>query len=390
MIRKIVDYLGSLRHSLAVILLVTLACIAGTLIPQGSDVARYLNVYPSEAKTMELLVAAGFTNIFSAWWFMLLLVLLAVSLVICTARRCSVAVKLQGALKIRAIASTVTHISFVLILAGAVIRGEYGHKGTMSFRQGETMDSFSEEAGFSQLPFSVHLKKFEIETYASDSNQPQNVQIVSEQLVVSKTGADVIKTLPINLGDEQAVVSAGDPASGVRAISVRIRRKVLDFVIDTATREVVSRSENPVNPAILVDVIEGGTTNQTRWLFARYPDFDMGGGLHQAATSSSGLKMRYDVEIVEPPVPRVKSYKSTLQIIEGSVTKKEVTVEVNSPFSYKGYTFYQSGYNPEDPLWTSLQVVNDPGVPVVYAGFLMMILGLFVMFGVQIEDKKKE
>ena len=53
---------------------------------------------------------------------------------------------------------------------------------------------------------------------------------------------------------------------------------------------------------------------------------------------------------------------------------------MNSPFSYKGYTFYQSGYNPQDLSWTSLQVVRDPGVPLVYAGFALIIGGLFIVF----------
>jgi len=47
---------------------------------------------------------------------------------------------------------------------------------------------------------------------------------------------------------------------------------------------------------------------------------------------------------------------------------------------YKGYTFYQSGYNPEDLSYTSLQVVKDPGVAVVYSGFALMIAGLFIVF----------
>jgi predicted MFS family arabinose efflux permease len=47
---------------------------------------------------------------------------------------------------------------------------------------------------------------------------------------------------------------------------------------------------------------------------------------------------------------------------------------------YGGYTFYQTGYDPKDPTWTSLQVVRDPGVPLVYAGFAFLIAGLFTVF----------
>jgi hypothetical protein len=384
---KIMNYLGSLRYSLAVILFVTLACIAGTLIPQGSDVVRYLNVHPSAGKVMDLLVAAGFTHVFSSLWFIFLLCLLSVSLVICTARRYASARKLNGMLKVKAIASTLTHVSFVLVLAGAVIRGVYGENGSMSFREGETMDSYISDGGSCPLPFSVYLQKFEVETYDSSSNHPKNVTISSDQLVVSIKGSAEVKTLPVVLDLVQAVIPAGDPAGVGSAISVTVRRKVLDFVIDTATHEVSSRSDDALNPAILVDVIENNTTN-SMWLFARYPDFSMGVDMRQDG-SGSRLAMRYNVETAEPPAPRVKGYKSTLKIIEGQSVVKEAMVEVNAPFTYKGYTFYQSGFNPGDPSWTSLQVVRDPGVILVYAGFLVMIIGMMAVFGIQTGDKQK-
>ena len=56
------------------------------------------------------------------------------------------------------------------------------------------------------------------------------------------------------------------------------------------------------------------------------------------------------------------------------------TIAVNSPFSWGGFTFYQTSYNPDDLTWSALQVVRDPGVPVVYAGFILMMAGLTMVF----------
>ena len=98
----------------------------------------------------------------------------------------------------------------------------------------------------------------------------------------------------------------------------------------------------------------------------------------------SPLRLIYQARVAPAmrvaPAGPIKSYKSTLQVKENDQVVQTRTIEVNSPFSYKGYTFYQSGYNPQDLAWTSLQVVRDPGVPVVYAGFLLMIAGLFIVF----------
>jgi cytochrome c biogenesis protein ResB len=55
-------------------------------------------------------------------------------------------------------------------------------------------------------------------------------------------------------------------------------------------------------------------------------------------------------------------------------------VEINHPLRVAGYSLFQTGYDPNDLSWTSLQVVCDPGVPLVYAGLCFLIAGLFSVF----------
>ena len=109
--------------------------------------------------------------------------------------------------------------------------------------------------------------------------------------------------------------------------------------------------------------------------------------MHTKDSQSSGpspLQMVYESHGASAqktmPTGPIKSFKSTLELIEGESVVGQRVVEVNSPFTYKGYTFYQSGYNPEDLSYTSLQVVKDPGVAAVYSGFALMIAGLFIVF----------
>jgi len=146
--------------------------------------------------------------------------------------------------------------------------------------------------------------------------------------------------------------------------------------VDMQTREITSRSSAPRNQAILV-AVAGPSYHNHRWLFARFPDFGHGG-------DASPLQMAYRARSADGPI---KSFKSTVQF-DG----RETTIEVNSPFSYKGYTFYQSGYNPNDLSSTTLQVVKDPGVPVVYAGFGLMIVGLSIVFYLNpwLNDRRKQ
>ena len=87
----------------------------------------------------------------------------------------------------------------------------------------------------------------------------------------------------------------------------------------------------------------------------------------------------------------IKSYKSTVAVVEDGKEVLTRAIEVNTPLSYKGYTFYQLSYNPEDLSWTLLQVVRDPSVPIVYTGFLLMMAGLTTVFcvGPYLEDQRR-
>ena len=76
----------------------------------------------------------------------------------------------------------------------------------------------------------------------------------------------------------------------------------------------------------------------------------------------------------------IKAFKSTVEVIEKGVVVCTRTIAVNSPLSWGGYTFYQTSYNPDDLAWSALQVVRDPGIPIVYAGFVLMMTGLTLVF----------
>jgi cytochrome c biogenesis protein ResB len=76
----------------------------------------------------------------------------------------------------------------------------------------------------------------------------------------------------------------------------------------------------------------------------------------------------------------IKAFKSTIEVIENGVVVGTPTIAVNSPFSRGGYSFYQTSYNPDDLTYSALQVVRDPGIPIVYAGFALMMAGLTLVF----------
>ncbi|MFH1435870.1 MAG: cytochrome c biogenesis protein ResB [Pseudomonadota bacterium] len=79
----------------------------------------------------------------------------------------------------------------------------------------------------------------------------------------------------------------------------------------------------------------------------------------------------------------VEDYLSRLSVVEEGKTVLTQTIEVNHPLSYGGFDIYQSNYDPEKPNWTGLEVVRDPGILLVYLGFILNLAGVLqVIFGV--------
>ena len=376
----IVRLLGSLRFALGIVVLIAAACVAGTLIPQGAQVTDFLQHNPAAMERMRLLGALGLTNVFFSWWFVALLCLLSASLTVCTYRRYEALRRVSATARVRVLGSLVTHISLLIILAGAVIRAQWGEKGYIEFREGDTVAQFMGQTGPASLPFAVRLVDFNIEYYEK-AGSPGAAKPATEpdRLVALWPDRGVTNVFPVAPSAEYDVAVPASNSGTALVCRLTIKRYVSDFMIDGETKEVKSRSDRPNNPAILVALSTGGQTEE-RWLFARFPDFDAHGS---GGGAGAQLHLRYESMAPMPaaqPAGRVKDFKSHLQIVAGDQVVKEKTIEVNAPLSHGGYTFYQSGYDPRDMTRSTLQVVRDPGVHVVYAGFTLMMVGLSIVF----------
>jgi hypothetical protein len=100
------------------------------------------------------------------------------------------------------------------------------------------------------------------------------------------------------------------------------------------------------------------------------------GGPHDAAWLPDGRT----VLTLERRPAEAKAYRSRLSILEGGRTVREKTIEVNDPLSWRGWHFYQSSYREKDPTWSGIQVVRDPGFPIVFTGFGMIGFGVIFIY----------
>ncbi|MEI6971849.1 MAG: cytochrome c biogenesis protein ResB [bacterium] len=360
--------------------LIVLACIAGTVLPQGVDVSSFAGTYPGWEGPIRLIDSVGLTRVFGVWWFIVLLILFSINISACLVRRMSASLR-AGRMGVSGWGFLLTHVSMVLILGGAVIGGVFGVSGHMNIREGQTITEFAGTRGRLELPFAVRLLDFGIEYY-EQTGKKSDAGAGADTLDIASADLHITTQLVFTVGVPVTVYPDGEHAS-TNALHVLVSRHVPDFVIDTTTKEISSRSGAPNNPAIFVSV-NGPGLSIAKWLFARHPGFEM--SHPSGAKPTDSLKMVYRsgaANTIDTGATQrhIKSYKSMVQLLEAGKVVVEAAVEVNHPVRHKGYTLYQSGYNQDDLTWSTLQIVKDPGVPAVYAGFICLIGGLILLLG---------
>jgi len=373
----LLNTLASVKFAVSLVIIIALACVVGTLLPQGAETTAFTEKHPGFAHWLPLFSRFGFTNMFHSWGFITLLCVLAASVAACTSRRVETIRRTVGFARRRAIGSMITHVSFLLILTGGVVRGVWGEKGYIALRAGETKREFVADDKARPLPFALQLTKFEIQTDEERTLVGEAPKEDTHQLVVQWPARQLSTQIPLRLNATHALTPQGEEPSGDNTFKIKVLKYVPDFVMNSETREIASRSEAPNNPAVLVEVA-GPNYQNNRWVFANFPDMVV----HSEGESPLRIlfqRVAAAAEVRPAIAGTIKNFQSTLNIVDGPVVRAKA-VAVNRPLSYKGYTFYQTGYNPNDLSWTSLQVVRDPGVPLVYAGFALIIVGLSIVF----------
>ena len=137
------------------------------------------------------------------------------------------------------------------------------------------------------------------------------------------------------------------------------------------TTDVTAAKPGKGTSGLQIQLLEKGKpVGDVVWLFD--------GDAHPMPLGDTGLSA-----FVKGHPGQIKDFKSWLEVIEDGKVVKEKTIEVNHPLTHEGYAFYQASYDKERESWSGIEVVKDPGVPLVYTGFLFLVLGLVGIFYVQ-------
>ncbi len=402
--RSISKFLASVKLAIVLFILITLASILGTLIPQGRSAAEYAARYGASSG---LFISLQLTRLYHSFWYMALLLFFGLNTVVCTLSRfgakwrrafgpiaaadaqtlMAMKVKSRFRLALPAAAakdriagllgarhyrltesatangvvllarkrrlgrfgSDVVHLGLLVVLIGGFTSGIGVRRADVALLEGQTAD-------VPHAAFQVRLEKFETEYYPQggvkawkstvtvvengaavlsrvvEVNHPLTYRGFSffqaaygldwdspklELEVRKRADAAFSKAIALKVGER---VPVGD----ADVSHVVVRQFVPDFVIGDGNK-VQSRSQEPNNPAALVEAWKGEERVFQSWIFAKYPDFGQGHAAGQSALSFV-----------------LKSYSA-------------------APYSV-------------------LQAAKDPGVNLIWLGCLLVSAGFFLAF----------
>jgi len=90
--------------------------------------------------------------------------------------------------------------------------------------------------------------------------------------------------------------------------------------------------------------------------------------------------------------PQPKKFKSKIEYVSIDKKHDSLYLEVNKPFKLMGWKIYQTGYDESMGRWSqrsTVEVVIDPWLPIVYFGIFLMLAGAIYMFWIGKEFGKK-
>lgn len=340
--RTFFDFLSSVKLAVLLLSLIALSSVLGTLIKQDGSPEEYIELYSE--KGYRIISFLGLDDVFHAKWFILLLLLFALNLFVCSLKRLRRDLKRNQASAFKEDGTFLygvhlVHGSIILILIGSLIGLLFGFRGYVSLKKGEEKDYITlrgKKPLNAQMGFVIKCKDFRIDFYPDGTPKDYTTEIE-----ILKNGSSILEKRirvnePINYeGLYFYQASYGKEPTFFFEVDGKERiLKENDVLREDNLVMKVIRYETSIHhfgPGVMVAYLKDGNP-ETTWF----------------------LK---DIE-------RMSSKK-----ISGKTVKLK---------------------NVEEELYTVLEVTKDPGIYVVWSGFFLLVLGLFLTFFITPKRSREE
>ncbi len=298
-------WLSSMRTAVRLLVAITGLAVVGVLIGQQMPPQAYVDRYGHALGT--IIFRAGLGNVFRTWYFAALAGLLTLSTVVCSLRRIAGLVRSPNR-RIRTLGSLVTHLSIALIAAGAVWTGVGGFRtaaprymeagdvmdvpgGDFSIRVDAARTEFTEEGVLSEYLSDVTVLEdgVAVRRHRIEVNHPlvhHGIGVYQFEMLPSARSIDeaLLGIVVPATGDDERPLHAEVPARPYERtpvpetdLSVEVLEFLADFTYDIETRTAGLASPRHENPAVFVQVWEGGRLAGEQWVFAGTPGHEAEG-----------------------------------------------------------------------------------------------------------------
>lgn len=163
-----------------------------------------------------------------------------------------------------------------------------------------------------------------------------------------------------------------------------IRRRLSRGRWEETVTTVTPPRQDGRQPAVELE-IETPEATSTVWAFyGRQTPVEVGGRALEVRFSDGTQPLDFEVAldtfrvVTHPGIQKPRSYESRVTIRDpragGELSR---VISMNHPLDYGGYTFYQSSFHSQgDGFVSVLSVSRDPGRHVVFAGYVVMLIGM--------------
>ncbi len=273
------------------------------------------------------------------------------------------------------------HVGVILLLIGQLLTGLFARETQMRLDEGQTL-------GYSEAPREVELAVI-------DSTDPSFDQVVAiPEKVLAEQGAIQNPTLPFTLKIRQFMpnshlaMRSQVPDAPPSPATVGLGEKI---VAQEAPRTVRDDERDLSVAFVELDSVKGplGT-----WLVSNAmpnrQSFTLDGHTYSLVMRQRRYYKRFAITLLDFAHDRYagtdipKNFSSRVRLIDFERGEnREVLISMNDPLRYRGFTYYQSGFDNNDKT-SILQVVKNPAMLLPYIACGLVALGLTAQFSMHL------
>ena len=273
------------------------------------------------------------------------------------------------------------HLGVILLLIGQLLTGLFARETQMRIDEGQT-------AAYSEAPREVELAVIDV----TDPNYDQVVAIPEQMLARHETIQN--PTLPFTLnirqfmGNAHLALRSQEPQGRPSLATMGFGPKI---VVEEAPRTVKDDERDLGAAYVEVNDVQGSLGT---WLVSNAipnrQSFTVDGRTYELIMRQRRFYKQFALTLLDFSHDRYagtdipKNFSSRVRLVDLERNEnREVLVSMNDPLRYRGFTFYQSGFDNDDKT-TILQVVKNPAMLLPYIACGLVALGLLVQFSMHL------